>query len=150
MVLGYIFRQIVSIRVMTLINTNVVASRHIKREEVLLPVAVRHSKTPELNLNFIRGNENVTHSAQGETVFLGGGGRNFCLEYPSRRSEKGNVYFANYRFSFRKLQILISQTTISHFANYRFSFRKLQIFISFRPISFRSISFRPISFRKLQ
>ena len=27
--------------------------------------------------------------------------RIFCLEYPSRRSEKGNVYFANYRFSFR-------------------------------------------------
>ena len=51
MVLGQIFRQIVSIRVMTLINTNVVASRHIKREEVLLPVAVHHSKMPELNLN---------------------------------------------------------------------------------------------------
>ena len=43
------------------INTNV----------VLLPVAVRHSKTPELNLNFIRGNENVTHSAQGQTAFWG-------------------------------------------------------------------------------
>ena len=61
---------------MTLINTNVVASRHIKREEVLLPVAVRHSKTPELNLNFIRGNENVTHSAQselsGQNGFFGG------------------------------------------------------------------------------
>ena len=39
---------------------------------------------------------------------------------------------ANYRFSFRKLQIFISQTTDSHFAiaNYRFSFRKLRIFIS--------------------
>ena len=50
-----------------------VASRHIKREEVLLPVAVRHSKTLELiNLNFIRGNENVTHSAKGETAFCGG------------------------------------------------------------------------------
>ena len=49
--------------------------------------------------------------------------RIFCLEYPSRGSEKGNVYFANYRFSFRKLQI----------------------FISFRPISFRSISFRTSS-----
>ena len=59
------------LRVMTLINTNVVASRHIKGEEVLLPVAVRHSKTPELNLNFIRGNENVTHSAQGQTAFWG-------------------------------------------------------------------------------
>ena len=61
---------------MTLINTNVVASRHIKREEVLLPVAIRHSKTPELNLNFISGNENVTHSAKselsGRNGFLGG------------------------------------------------------------------------------
>ena len=47
-VLRQIFRQIVSIRVMTLINTNVVASRHIKREEVLPPVAVLRSKTPEL------------------------------------------------------------------------------------------------------
>ena len=42
----------------------------------------------------------------------------FCLEYPSRRSEKVNFCFANYRFSFRKLQIFIS---------FRFiSFRKLQ------------------------
>ena len=75
-ILGQIFRQIVSIRVMTLINANVVASRHIKREEALLPVAVRHSKTPELNLNFILGNENVTHSAQselsGRNGFFGG------------------------------------------------------------------------------
>ena len=38
-VLGQIFRQIVSVRVMSFINTNVVVSRHIKREEVLLPVA---------------------------------------------------------------------------------------------------------------
>ena len=75
-VLGQIFRQVVSIRVMTLTNTNVVASRHIKREEVLLPVAVRCSKTPELKLNFICGNENVTHSAQsefsGRNSFFGG------------------------------------------------------------------------------
>ena len=79
-------------------------------------------------LHFIRGNENVTHSAQGETDFFGG--EIFCLEYPSTRSEKGNVHFANYRFSFRKLQIFISQTTDFHFANYRFPFRKLQILIS--------------------
>ena len=62
---------------MTPINTNVVASRHVKREDVLLPVAVRRSKTPGLKLNFIRGNENVTHSAQsefsGRNGFLGGG-----------------------------------------------------------------------------
>ena len=55
-----------------LINTNVVALRHIKREEVLLAVAVRRSKTPELKLNFICSNENVTHSAQSE--FSGGNG----------------------------------------------------------------------------
>ena len=61
--------------------------------------------------------ENVTHSAQGETVFLGGV---FCLEYPSTRSEKGNVHFANYRFSFRKLQIFISQTTDFHFVSSHF------------------------------
>ena len=65
-VLGQIFRQIVSIRVMTLINTNVVASRHIKREEVLLPVAVGRSKTPEPKLNLICGNENIAHSSQSE------------------------------------------------------------------------------------
>ena len=41
------------------------------------------------------------------------------------------------KFLFRKLQILISQTTDFHFD-------------SFRSISFRFISFRPISFRKLQ
>ena len=49
-VLGQIFRQIVPIRVMTLINSNVVASRHIKREEILVPLAARHSKTPELKV----------------------------------------------------------------------------------------------------
>ena len=45
-----------------------------------------------------------------------------------------DFHFANYRFPFRKLQILISQTTDSHFANYRFPFRKLQISISFRKL----------------
>ena len=54
----------------------------------------------------------------------------FCLEYPSRRTEKVNCHFVNYKLSFRKLHIFISQTTDFHFANYRFSFRKLQILIS--------------------
>ena len=90
-----------------------------------------------MNLNNF---ENVTHSAQGETVFWGG---IFCLEYPSTRSEKGYVHFANYRFSFHKLQIPISQTTDSHFANYRFPFRKLQIY------HFHFANYR-FSFRKLQ
>ena len=66
-------------------------------------------------MSFKNNFENVTHSAQGEKGFFGGG--IFCLEYPSRRSEKGNVYFANYRFSFRKLQIFISQTTDFHFVS---------------------------------
>ena len=74
----------------------------------------------------------------------------FCFEYPRRRSGKGNVYFANYRFSFRKLQIFISQTTDFHFANYRFPFRKLQIFISqttdFHFANYR-FSFRFVPFR---
>ena len=72
----------------------------------------------------------------------------FCFEYPRRRSGKGNVYFANYRFSFRKLQIPISQTTDSHFANYRFSFRKLQILIS-QTTDFHFANYR-FPFRKLQ
>ena len=43
-------------------------------------------------------------------------------------SQTTDSHFANYRFSFRKLQILISQTTDFHFANYRFPFR----FVPFR------------------
>ena len=70
---------------MTLINTNVVASRHIKRVEVLLPGAVRRSKTPELKLNFIRGNENITHPVQsefsGRNGFFGG---NFLFRISER------------------------------------------------------------------
>ena len=42
---GFLFRQIVSIRVKKLSNTNLVASRHIKREKGSLPVDVRRSKT---------------------------------------------------------------------------------------------------------
>ena len=124
-VLGQTFRQIVSIRVMALINTNVVASRHIKREEVLLSIAVRRSKTPDLKFNFTRGNENVKHSEQsefsGRNSFFAGG--IFCLEYPSRRSEKVNCHFL---------------TTDFHFANSRFSFR----FVPFRFVSFRFAPFR--------
>ena len=97
----------------------------------------------------IRGNENVTHSAQsefsGRNGFFGG---NFCLEYPSRRSEKVNFHFLNYRLSFRKLQILISQTTDFHFANCRFTFRKLQIFIS-QTTDFHFVSFHFVSQAKV-
>ena len=105
--------------------------------------------TPELKLNFIRSNENVTHSAQsefsGRKGFLGG---IFCLEYPSRRSEKVNCHFLNYIFSFRKLQIVISQTADFHFANYRFSFSQTtdSHFANYR-FSFRFVPFRFVSFR---
>ena len=88
-----IFRQVVSIRVMKLINTNVMARRLAKRPCTRL--------LPSLK-NFICGNENVTHSAQSKFY-----GRNgiffgiFCLEYLSRRSEEVDCHFANYRFQFR-------------------------------------------------
>ena len=52
-------------------------------------------------------------------------------------SQTKDFHFANYRFSFRKLQIFISQTTDSHFANYRFSFR----FVPFRFVLFRFAPF---------
>ena len=45
-----IFGQIVSIRVETLCNTNMVASRLVKREKGSLPVDVRRSKTSLLKL----------------------------------------------------------------------------------------------------
>ena len=41
-----IFTQMVSIRVMTLSNTNLAASRHIKREKAHFRLTLRHSKTP--------------------------------------------------------------------------------------------------------
>ena len=61
---------------------------------------------PELKLNF-----------SGRNSFFG---EIFCLEYPIRRNEKVNCHFVNYRFSFRKLQILISQTTDFHFVSFHF------------------------------
>ena len=59
----------------------------------------------------------------------------FLLQIVSIRviSQTTDSHFANYRFSFRKLQIFISQTTDFHFANYRFSFR----FVPFRFAPFR-------------
>ena len=46
-----IFGQIVSIRVKTLSSTNLVTSRHIKREKRSLPVHMRRSKTSVEYLN---------------------------------------------------------------------------------------------------
>ena len=100
-------------------------------------------------LNFIRGNENVTHSAQGEMVFLGG---KFSVEnirvHAARKemfiSKTTDFHFANYRFSFRKLQIFISQTTDFHFANYRFPFH----FVRFRFVPFRFVRFRFANYSK--
>ena len=111
-VLGHIFRQIVSIRVMTLINTNVGASRHIKRAEVLLPVAVRHSKTPELNLNFIRG-QRKRHAFR------------LMLSFWVKRVFWREFSVWNIRKStFRKLQISIWPPTDFHFSKFRFPFWK--------------------------
>ena len=42
-------------------------------------------------------------------------------------------------------RIFISQTTDFHFANYKFSFRKLQIFISFRFVSLHFVSQTTVS-----
>ena len=105
----YIFGKIVSILVMTLINTNLVVSRLIKREKVSFPVAVHRSKTP---LNFVCGNESVTHSAQSKFswrkgIFFG----IFCLEYLSRRSEEVDGHFAT-DFHFILLHFVL-QTTVS-------------------------------------
>ena len=55
---------------MTLINTNVVVSRLMKKEKALLPVAVRHSK---LQLNFGCGKASrvlPNLNSSGETDFL--------------------------------------------------------------------------------
>ena len=103
-VLGQIFRQIVPIRVMTLI----------KREEILVPVAQKRLSLIS-TLYVATKTSRIPHKAK--RLFFG---EIFCLEYPSRRSEKGNVYFANFIFSFRKLQIFMSQTTDFHFVSFRF------------------------------
>ena len=63
-------------------------------------------------LHFICGNENVTHSAQGETVSLRG---NFLFRISEYTQQERKC-------SFRKLQISISQTTdfqfvLSHFVS---------------------------------
>ena len=44
--LAHFLRQIVSIRVRTLSNSNLVVPSYIKRNRTSLPVDVRHSKTP--------------------------------------------------------------------------------------------------------
>ena len=49
--LAQIFGQIVSMRVKTLSNTNLVASSHMIEEEASLPVDIRRSKTPFLLTN---------------------------------------------------------------------------------------------------
>ena len=53
-VFGQIFGQIVSLIVKTLGNTNLVASRGLKMKKTSLPVDVRRSKPPLLNLPFNR------------------------------------------------------------------------------------------------
>jgi len=64
-------------------------------------------------LNFIRGNENVTHSAQGETAFRGGNPLPRTPEHTQRERKRSS----------RKPQIFTSQTTDLHPANHRFPSR---------------------------
>ena len=130
--------------VKAIVRTDEVNSMAFLQREFLPSNDTYKTKTSAGNtLHFIRGNENVTHSTQGETVFLVGNFLFRISEYTQRE-----IHFANYRFSFRKLQILISQTTDFHFANYRFLFRKLQIPIS-QTTDFHFANYR-FSFRKLQ
>ena len=141
--------------VKAIVRTDEANSMGFLQREFLPSNSTYKTKTSAGNtLNLIRGNENVTHSAQGEPVFWGG---NFLFRtirvHAARKdmfiSQTTDFHFANYRFSFRKIQISISQTTDSHFANYRFSFRKLQISISqttdFRFVSSHFVSFHFVS-----
>ena len=68
--------------------------------------------------------------------------------HPEGLSFTGLRFSGKYRFSFRKVQISISQSTDFHFAKYRFPFRKVQIFIS-QSTDFRFAKYR-FSFRKVQ
>ena len=114
--------------VKAIVRTEEANSMSFLQRELLPSNDTYKTKTSAWNtLNFIRGNENVTHSAQDETVFLGGYFLFRISEYTQRER----------KCLFCKLQIFISQTTGSHFANNRFSFRKLQISISFRSVPFR-------------
>ena len=126
--------------VKTIVRTDEANSMAFLQREFLPSNDTYKTKTSAGNtLNFIRGNENFTHSVQGETVFLG---ENFLFrisDYAQRER----------KCSFRKLQIFISQTTDFHFTNYRFSFRKLQISISqttdFHFVSSHFVSFHFVS-----
>ena len=59
--------------VKAIVRTDEVNSLAFLQREFLPSNDTNKTKTSAGNtLNFIRGNENVTHSAQGETFFLGG------------------------------------------------------------------------------
>ena len=147
-VLGQIFRQIVSIRV----NYDTYQYKCGGVKAYKKGRGVASSCCPSLK-NAWAQRQRKRHAFRAICIFWANGflGGIFYLEYPSWCSEKVNCHFP-------KLQIVISQTADFHFPNYRFSFRKLQflnysfsfrklqIFISFRSISFR---FAPLRFRKL-
>ena len=105
--------------VKAIVRTDEANSMAFLQREFLLSNDTYKTKTSAGNtLHFIHGNENVTHSAQGETVFWGGNFLFRISEYTQRER----------KCLFRKLQIFISQTTDFHFANYTFPFR----FVLFR------------------
>ena len=80
--------------------------------------------------------ERTVHKEGAPRRLITGSIPTICIWKPSVESTTSAISarsrrrVSKYRFSFRKLQILISQTTDFHFANYRFPFRKLQISIS--------------------
>ena len=112
--------------VKAIVRTDEANSMAFLQREFLLSNDTYKTKTSAGNtLHFIYGNENVTHSAQGETVFWGGNFLFRISEYTQRErkclfSQTTDFHFANYRFSFRKLQISISQTTHFHFVSFYF------------------------------
>ena len=127
---GQLFRPVKAI-----VRTDEANSMAFLQREFLPSNDTYRTKTSARNtLNFIRGNEKVTHSTQGETVFLGGNFLFRISKYTQRERKS----------SFRKLQIFISQTTHFHFATYRFPFR----FVSFRFIPFRFVPFRFANYSK--
>ena len=105
------------------------------RSQIMVAVTkacVQHAPSPQEKTVFFFwgkrgwGGGRLITGLTGRNSFFWGG--IFCLEYPSRRNEKVNCHFVNYRLSFRKLQIFISQTTDSHFVSFHF--------VSFRFVSF--------------
>ena len=107
-----IFEQIVSTRLMTLINTNVVASRLIKKGKAGCCSLLKNAAQLNVATKASRIPPNLHFPGEREFFLL-----MFCLGYLSKRSKKVDCHFANYRFSFRFVPF--------RFSNYSYSKPKL-------------------------